>query len=341
MSTTEIPITRMPIATISDPAWADANDSRLDRRLPGRICVVPRPRPLLVAAEITLLAAAAIYSARVGSGEALLLIALCGVFFYLGAVDESIVERKAGRFLIEVVLCVSLAIGACAIFTRWMPGSLSTEGLAGWWAIAILAPVVMRPVLRHFLDRNQLAEKILIIGAGELAAKLSRTATELNHSSKTSNGPRPVNASGSPVMVNLARLKETMKRDQVSRVVIAEQNVEHRRELAKALLDARLEGIQVDEAVQFYERVSGKILIERLNLEWFVYANGTHRAQVGLFFKRFFDISFSMLLIVATAPAMAIVALAIKLDSRGPVFFRQLRVGLNGKQFSIVKFRSM
>jgi exopolysaccharide biosynthesis polyprenyl glycosylphosphotransferase len=101
-----------------------------------------------------------------------------------------------------------------------------------------------------------------------------------------------------------------------------------------------MEGVRVDEAVGLYERFSEKIWVERLDSEWFVYA-GVHRSRASLAAKRFLDVVFAVLLIVLTAPLMALIAAAIRLNSRGPALFRQLRVGLHGKSFFIYKFRSM
>jgi exopolysaccharide biosynthesis polyprenyl glycosylphosphotransferase len=99
--------------------------------------------------------------------------------------------------------------------------------------------------------------------------------------------------------------------------------------------------LQVDDAVDFYEDFSGKIWVDGLDSEWFVYTDGFKHSKTGLFFKRSVDIIFALFLILLTAPLLAIIAAAIKLGSRGPVLFRQTRVGLHGKTFTIYKFRSM
>jgi exopolysaccharide biosynthesis polyprenyl glycosylphosphotransferase len=111
--------------------------------------------------------------------------------------------------------------------------------------------------------------------------------------------------------------------------------------LATALLDSRLRGLQVNDAVDFYEEFSGKIWVEALNPQWFVYTSGFNRSQARLCRERCFDVVSSLLLILLAAPLLVLIAIAIKLDSAGPVLFRQVRVGLHGKTFTIYKFRSM
>jgi exopolysaccharide biosynthesis polyprenyl glycosylphosphotransferase len=99
--------------------------------------------------------------------------------------------------------------------------------------------------------------------------------------------------------------------------------------------------LQVSDAVDFYEEVSGKIWVEALNFQWFVYTHGFNRSRVGVCLKRCFDVTFALLLILFAGPLLLVVAVAIKVDSDGPVLFRQVRVGLHGKTFIIYKFRSM
>jgi exopolysaccharide biosynthesis polyprenyl glycosylphosphotransferase len=143
------------------------------------------------------------------------------------------------------------------------------------------------------------------------------------------------------VTVDLAELNQWVARNQISRVVIAELDGQRRERLADALLDSRLRGLQVSDAADFYEEVSGKIWAEALNSQWFVYTDGFKRSPAGARLKRCFDVAFALLLILFAAPLLLLVAIAVKFDSVGPVLFRQVRVGLHGKTFIIYKFRSM
>ena len=117
--------------------------------------------------------------------------------------------------------------------------------------------------------------------------------------------------------VDLAGLNELVARDQISRVVIAELNAQSRERLAAALLDSRLRGLQVNDAVDFYEEFSGKIWVEALNPQWFVYTNGFNRSPAGMFLERCFDVTFALLLILLAAPLLVLIAIAIKFDSAG------------------------
>src|SRR6185369_6961009 len=108
-----------------------------------------------------------------------------------------------------------------------------------------------------------------------------------------------------------------------------------------AILDCKLQGIQVEDWLTFYERVTGKIPITRLRLSWLVFAEGFTKSHFTVVIKRGMDVVLSAIGIVLSLPLLPLIALAIKLDSPGPVFFRQERMGQNGRVFSLLKFRSM
>jgi exopolysaccharide biosynthesis polyprenyl glycosylphosphotransferase len=97
----------------------------------------------------------------------------------------------------------------------------------------------------------------------------------------------------------------------------------------------------VDEADAFYERLTGKIGGERLRLGQLVFADASRRTRLYRRARRLLDVALSIIIGLLASPLMLLTALAIKLDSRGPVFYRQERVGLHNAVFRIVKFRSM
>jgi exopolysaccharide biosynthesis polyprenyl glycosylphosphotransferase len=136
-------------------------------------------------------------------------------------------------------------------------------------------------------------------------------------------------------------LDDIVRREGIGRVVIAEKDPQARAWLSSALVDLRLRGLQVVDAADFYEELFGKIWVEALSSEWFLHTKGFHHSRASVALKRLVDIVGALVLLLLTAPVMAAVAIAIKLDSPGPVLFRQFRVGLFGKPFVIYKFRSM
>ena len=110
---------------------------------------------------------------------------------------------------------------------------------------------------------------------------------------------------------------------------------------SKALLDCRLMGIAVEDWPTFYEKETGKILVTDLRPSWLIFSDGFVKTSRTETIKRIVDMTLSLAGLVAAAPIMAAAAIAIKLDSSGPVLFRQARLGQHGRIFVLNKFRSM
>jgi sugar transferase (PEP-CTERM system associated) len=107
------------------------------------------------------------------------------------------------------------------------------------------------------------------------------------------------------------------------------------------LLECRLRGIRVTDLLTFLERESGRVSVELMHPSWLIFSSGFRSDFVRLFSKRAFDVGVSLAILVASAPIALLAAAVIWLEDRGPIFYRQLRTGQNGRLFQIVKFRSM
>jgi sugar transferase (PEP-CTERM system associated) len=108
-----------------------------------------------------------------------------------------------------------------------------------------------------------------------------------------------------------------------------------------AILDCKLQGIEVQDWPSFYEKLTGRILVTGLRPSWLIFADGFRSSGVTVALKRAMDVVLSVLALLASAPLCCLIALLIKLDSAGPVFYRQGRVGQGGRVFALIKFRSM
>jgi len=109
----------------------------------------------------------------------------------------------------------------------------------------------------------------------------------------------------------------------------------------KDLLDCKLSGINIIDAINFCERETGKIELDLLHPGWMLFSDGFRYSQSRDWAKRVFDLLISVVLIILLWPAMLLTMLVIFLESGGPVIYRQARVGLNGVSFELLKFRSM
>jgi exopolysaccharide biosynthesis polyprenyl glycosylphosphotransferase len=107
------------------------------------------------------------------------------------------------------------------------------------------------------------------------------------------------------------------------------------------LLSSCATGLQVEDGIDFYERLTQKLAIESLSPSCLIFRGVLHKSRWQLAARRAFSVSLAMLGLVLTAPLLALVALLVKLDSPGPVFFIQERIGLGGRRFRLIKFRTM
>ena len=107
------------------------------------------------------------------------------------------------------------------------------------------------------------------------------------------------------------------------------------------LLSLKFLGVKIEEAHNMYERITGRILLDHLSPSWLILNDGFSQPRLLLAAKRLTDVLVSTVGLLLVSPLMALVAFAIYLDSGAPVLFRQKRVGLNGRHFEILKYRSM
>ena len=137
-------------------------------------------------------------------------------------------------------------------------------------------------------------------------------------------------------------LSTLVKELKIDKVIIAVTRV-IRPEIYKKLVEVKFNGIEVYEMPSFYEKVAGKIPVLHTNEMWLGYADiyGVKSNLYNAKVKKIIDRAFSVIWLLFMAPIMCIVSLLIKLDTRGPVFYRQQRVGFNGVIFNLIKFRSM
>jgi len=145
---------------------------------------------------------------------------------------------------------------------------------------------------------------------------------------------------GYPILGGMDRLEEIAARHGITRIVVALAN---RRGVlpVRELVTLRVQGIIVEDVHSTIAALSGRVWLSVVKPGWFVFAGGFHRSRLTLITKRCFDLAFSMLALAVASPIMALVALAVRLDSKGPVLYRQTRVGLGGRCFEVLKFRSM
>jgi len=140
--------------------------------------------------------------------------------------------------------------------------------------------------------------------------------------------------------VQAIALSEIVSKNDIQKIVVVSGN--RRGQVpVDLLLRLRVEGVQVVEAVSFYEEVFGKIWVESIKPSDLIFGGGFSRMMIISFGKRILDLLAASIGLFFSAPLFMLLPILIKWDSQGPVFYRQERIGEKGQPFSILKFRSM
>ncbi len=202
-------------------------------------------------------------------------------------------------------------------------------------SLAILLIVGVRMILGCLLDSDLLKRRVLVVGDGEKASFIEQIANDPNQRGFALTKVNPdLSVEGS--------LAKCVKQNRINEVVVA---FDDRRNTlpVKELLDCRLSGVSVVEVLDFLERETGVIPFEHLQPSWLIYTGGFSSNVFSRVAKRAFDIVASSVLIVLSMPITLLTCIAIKLDrkSAGPILYKQVRVGLGGQNFDVLKFRSM
>ncbi len=137
-----------------------------------------------------------------------------------------------------------------------------------------------------------------------------------------------------------AHLMEVCREKKVHRVIVAMPDRRGSIPMPE-LLQLRMEGVKIEEATSWLEKISGRIEVENLYPSWLVFSQGFKRSAGFIAVRRLVSLSVSLLGLILAAPLFPFIMLAIRFDSRGPIFYSQTRVGKAGKVFKVVKFRTM
>lgn len=188
------------------------------------------------------------------------------------------------------------------------------------------------------------ARKILILGVGPLAEHVGEIipATDDNYilSGYVKCADEQPHVPEGTILGNMDGLFETVKREKADKIVVS---LSERRGIfpLRDVMACKLSGIEVVDAPSFYEQVTGKLLLESITPSWFIFSEGFKITTLRRITKRIMDVACATLGLAMTLPLFPFIALAIKIDSSGPIFFRQLRLGEKEKIFQLYKFRTM
>jgi sugar transferase (PEP-CTERM system associated) len=263
--------------------------------------------------------------------------------YYFDLYDLQRIRSRAETYvrLVMVAGALSLILAVVgSVFPEAMIGRGTGTTLLG---VSLLTALLFswRAIYPWVLQLPGLRERVYVLGSGERAqfiVNLMRSRPELGMevigwAGATENGRMERETLG-------ACLISLWQRRQVNRIIVALKDRRGTMPTAD-LLQLRLRGVRIDDATAMIERVTGKIEVDELNPSWLIFADGFKLSVVQMLVRRATSVLISVGLLVLVLPLLPLIALAIKLTSAGPVFYKQRRVGRNSVIFNCYKFRTM
>jgi sugar transferase (PEP-CTERM system associated) len=248
----------------------------------------------------------------------------------------------AARLLVAISLGVIFLSSLGFLFpgtTLWRSNSLYAM------IFAFFLLVLVRGLFGTMLGSDGFKRRLLVLGAGPRAERVRKLAAEkgagfivVGHVAMNDCVPVIHTAINREHIESLAEHATLLN---ASEVLLA---LEERRNALPLndLIRVKTTGVHVNEISSFLERETGRVDLDTVNPSWLIFSDGFSSGQrISSFAKRIFDIAASMLLLVLALPIVLLTAIVIKLESKGPAFYRQTRVGLYGEPFELIKLRSM
>jgi sugar transferase (PEP-CTERM system associated) len=257
-------------------------------------------------------------------------------------------RARAAGIVVRVATSIFAAAAIIAVLAYSIPQLHIGRGILGLGVLlAFVSAVLVRIVFDRIADENIFKRRVLVYGSGRQALSISNLRRRSDQRGfivvgyVRGDGDRD-SVPSDRVIDMPASMLEFANNNSVDEIVVA---MDDRRRAfpLRDLLECRLQGIEVVDLVSFLERETGRVRLDVLNPSWMIFAEGFRRDPVRLFSERAFDLIASLLLLLLAWPIMLLTAILIKIEDgpRAPVFYRQTRVGLGGRNFDALKFRSM
>ncbi|BBO67321.1 glycosyl transferase [Desulfosarcina alkanivorans] len=282
--------------------------------------------------------------------KTLLIASVCQLCLYYNDLYDLNVTNSYQELLIRLLQ----ALGASAIFLALVyflfPVCIIGRGIFIVSICFVVGFIVIwRIAYTHVLNHGLFDKKIVLLGSGDLAKNIAKEILDKKDCgyrvAAVVNGKEYDGECLVQTPVNICRndysdLCKNAKALNIDKIVVA---IEERRQgfPIRQLLQCRVDGIEVIEGTSFYEMLTGKLIVEKINPSWLIFSEGFRKSWLRKVLKRTGDLILSFIMLILLAPVLIAVAILIKLDSKGPVFFSQERVGEDRKPYMVHKFRSM
>jgi exopolysaccharide biosynthesis polyprenyl glycosylphosphotransferase len=268
---------------------------------------------------------------------------VCIVAFYYNDLYNFEVPHDVGQLFRR--LCRALGLSALVLAGGYLmfPGMILGGNLASYALLLTLISVLaLRVIVYALAKRAPFSEAVLLLGGGALAAELARqirTRPDLALRLVGALNPAGADTSGDR-LGDYGDIGDVVRRVRPDRIVVAMPDRRGNLPVSE-LLACRFRGITVEEGSRVFERLTGRLAVESLTPSALIFGDGFRVRPLSLGLKRVVSVLIALTALLLAAPLMGAIAAAIKLESRGPVFFIQERVGLRGRKFRLIKFRTM
>ncbi len=248
----------------------------------------------------------------------------------------------------SITFALLIAVPLVYLLARVLPGgddfknTLREAVVLGFAGLVVVRHLIVSPIVRRLLPR-----RVLVLGTGPEARVVEASLATTDPPGVDLVGfyalekVEQMTVSANRVIARVGALEDTVRRLRVNEIIVAVRQQRGGVLPLRALLECRLNGVQVTDLARFFERVHGQVPIESLKASWLIYGNGFRQSWLRGVVKRVFDVVVALALLVFMAPVILLAAIGIVLESGFPVIYRQERVGLDGRTFSLLKFRSM
>jgi sugar transferase (PEP-CTERM system associated) len=273
----------------------------------------------------------------------------CLAAFYLFDLYDFVVMHDRRELVLRLVQALGLAWIVLAMSFYFYPALMLGRSIALIaLPLALTLMVAWRVSIHWFLGHPDFGERVLIVGSGDAAIEVAREVL-----SRPDAGYRVVGFVGTdsemlgkslinPRVIALTEeLEEVVARENIDRIVVAMG--ERRGQFpTERLLQLSLTGrVWIEEGASFYERITGRVSLSMMRPSWLIFTGPGRQKRIAALARVVVHRLAALIGAILSLPIVIVTAILIKLDSRGPIFYKQERVGRNGRTFVLTKFRSM
>lgn len=266
-----------------------------------------------------------------------------GALGFYQRIHSRTVSQTAARAALSFCLSIPLSF----VIFRLSPVQVGSEKALALMLIGAIALMLLNRVrANHATPKDLQRQRVLVFGTGATAKivgkslKKSDSSVDLVGYYASPNEVSPeISAWG--LLSPDKSLTDIVKEQQVDEIVVAVSERRGGSMPLRELLDCKLQGVRVVDIATHFEKTLGQIRLDSVHAGWLIFGDGFGQGLVRIIVKRIFDIVGALILILLALPVMLVTGILILLESGGPILYLQERVGLNGRLFNVVKFRSM